>query len=498
MKRFTDGPVSGNRLGRKLTLGLVTAIVAGASACGGHSTTNCPNMAIATAVVGQADFKSSTPNSPNGTTSNTGFSGPYGSVAIGSTGKLTYILDAGNNRLLGYNSVPGGKGAAADFEVGQGGAVSNDFTGNVVSTTQTGMGGPSKVSIGTDTTSKQVYLVVADTSNNRVLVWNANLHAGALPGSTYYPPDLVLGQPDFVSHAANQGGNPSAFTLSHPTAAVVEQDTLFVADQNNNRVLIWNNVSGLANDAPANTELGQVATQTSGGVTTECTTNTTAPTDFCFAASQSGTDQFVVNGTSNTYVLGLNQPTDVSSDGLTYLMVSDTANNRVLIWKGIPNTNNDFPNNVIGQTAFVQNLSGSGSQHLNAPTGVNFQDGFIYVADTLNNRVLLFQVSPIQIASNGIEAAYVYGQSDFSHVAFNDDDQNGTAGDQSNNQTNTNPTFNTLHSPTGMFNDNAGNIYITDTGNNRILQFAAGPNATHASPVSGGQPQNCDGVNPQF
>src|SRR5262249_7305010 len=158
-------------------------------------------------------------------------------------------------------------------------------------------------------------------------------------------------------------------------------------------------------------------------------------------------------------------PYVVVSDGFNYVMISDTKNNRVLIYQGIPNTNNQFPNSVVGQTAFVQDLAGSGTQHMNFPEGLNYQDGYIYVADTGNNRVLVYPDSPVAVTITGQAAGYLFGQDDFAHTAANDLDQNGQPGNQSDNHDNTLPAFNVLNAPTGMYNDNAGHTYVTDTGN---------------------------------
>jgi hypothetical protein len=496
MKRFTDGTVRVRRLSRQLMLGVVTAILAGASACGSHNSPNCPNMAISTEVLGQATFGTGNPNAPNGVVSAAGVNGPFGSPAIKSDGSLIYIADPGDNRILGYNGVPAKSGANADFELGQGGN-STDFTDIAHAATPTALTGPLKVAIGTDTVGNEIYLVVTDTGNNRVLIWNATLHGNTLPGSTYYPPDVVVGQPDFNSGSVNQGNTaPSAGTLNHPTSAAIANGMLFVVDEKNNRVLIWNTVP-TTNGVLADIELGQLAQNTTLG---NCSSNT-GPTAYCFTTSQPNIDTFSNNGQVPTYTLEMDLPTDIISDGSTFLMISDTLNHRVIVYKGVPNTNNAFPDSVIGQTAFARDLSGSGTQGLNAPTGVNYQNGFIYIADTGNNRVLAYQVSPIQVASNGEAAGYIYGQEDFAHVSFNDVDQNGAPGNQNtsnNGNSNTLPAFNVLHTPTGMYNDNAGHAYITDTGNNRLLQFANSPNVSAASPTSGTQPQNCNGTNPQY
>src|SRR3989338_1711479 len=53
--------------------------------------------------------------------------------------------------------------------------------------------------------------------------------------------DVVVGQPDFTSSTANNGGR-SARTLSSPDGVFSDGHRLFIADRNNHRVLIYNTV----------------------------------------------------------------------------------------------------------------------------------------------------------------------------------------------------------------------------------------------------------------
>jgi hypothetical protein len=205
----------------------------------------------------------------------------------------------------------------------------------------------------------------------------------------------------------------------------------------------------------------------------------------------------------------MDEPTDVYTDG-NILVVSDTANNRVLYWSNVPTNAIDqqdqIPQAVLGQTQFGQDTSGSGAQHLFGPTGVSADNHNIYVADQQNNRVLLFPLEgtvPIGEAATG-----VYGQQDFTHVAYNDDDQNNIPGDQQNNQTNDNPTQNTLYGPEGVATyivdsgSAAGTtqVFIVDSNNNRVLQFPLDTienNTEVDGAVNGSEPNNCNGINPQ-
>lgn len=83
-------------------------------------------------------------------------------------------------------------------------------------------------------------LVVADYSNNRILIWNS------IPTTNDASADLALGQPNLVSNSVNQGGNPSSISLTGPTALLLYNNKLFVSDaggaSGNNRFLIFNNI----------------------------------------------------------------------------------------------------------------------------------------------------------------------------------------------------------------------------------------------------------------
>ena len=82
-------------------------------------------------------------------------------------------------------------------------------------------------------------LAVADTSNNRVLIWKS------IPTSIQAPADIVVGQADFNSNIANWGAtisNPSAKSLRSPQGVWIAQGKLYVADTQNNRILVWNSI----------------------------------------------------------------------------------------------------------------------------------------------------------------------------------------------------------------------------------------------------------------
>ncbi|MBI4910078.1 MAG: hypothetical protein HY820_41050 [Acidobacteria bacterium] len=89
-----------------------------------------------------------------------------------------------------------------------------------------------------------------------------------------------------------------------------------------------------------------------------------------------------------------NHPTGLATDGKALLM-ADRWNNRVLIWKVAPSSNTP-PDLVLGQLNFTTNNSGSGRNQLNWPGNVAITpDGRrIAVTDTNNDRVLIWNEFP--------------------------------------------------------------------------------------------------------
>jgi len=75
------------------------------------------------------------------------------------------------------------------------------------------------------------HFLVCDRFNNRILVWNT------LPNSSNTAPDLVLGQPNFVSN--NPGTSKNQLNWAG-NASLSAQGQLAVADTENDRILLWN------------------------------------------------------------------------------------------------------------------------------------------------------------------------------------------------------------------------------------------------------------------
>ena len=259
-------------------------------------------------------------------------------------------------------------------------------------------------------------LYVADTDHHRVLVFFAPLSSGMSASR-------VLGQADFTSAFLNRGAAVSANTLGLPGGVALDsQGNLFVADTYNNRVLEY--FAPLTNGMDAGRVFGQAN----------------------FSANQANR-----GGALNS--AGLNSPGGIALDASGSLFVADRDNNRVLQYS-YPLTSAMNASLVLGQAGFGlgQPNRGSGptANSLNYPRDVDVTAGFVSVSDAMNNRVLVFNRSGLV---SGAAASLVIGQVNFTTAAI------AAASATS------------LNYPTSLVADAAGNLYVADSGNDRVLEY---------------------------
>ena len=239
---------------------------------------------------------------------------------------------------------------------------------------------------------------VWDSGNSRVLgIDLAKCYAGEGPCSA----DIVLGQPSGYDHSACNGdggfqnfpsralagpdtlcGMPDGAISpseehTHVTMAVNDDGDLFVPDSHNNRILKYE--SPFDNDTTADQVWGQ--DDFSGILCNRG--NLTAPTaeTLCFHS-------FTNRHRFNRYGNG------AAVDGEGNLWVADGGNNRVLRFPIDSSTGEaaKAANLVLGQPGFTTARPGSGIATLHAPSAVAIsRDGSVYVADTVNDRVLVFE-----------------------------------------------------------------------------------------------------------
>ncbi len=312
-------------------------------------------------VLGQANFDANSAG-----TGQTGLRVPYGVSVDPTTGKV-FVADTDNHRVLRYASLTTlSSGAAAEAVLGQ-----PDFN-TVTSASPLTLPGKLYTPMALMVDASGV-LWVADTFNNRVLRFDAA--SSALSGAL---PDGVLGQQDFVSN----GALVTAYGMYGPAGLYINAaGTLWVADSSNHRVLRFDLAAGKPNGASADGVLGQP--------------------DFL--------TRFI-----NTTQSGMNYPKGLYQDPAGRLWVGDGANNRVLRFDLPLAANGANADGVLGQADFTSALAAApGTQNgLNHAAGVTGDNsGSLYVADLLNNRVLIF--STAALLPNGANASGVLGQPNY-------------------------------------------------------------------------------------
>jgi DNA-binding beta-propeller fold protein YncE len=354
-------------------------------------------------------------------TSDTELFGPSG-VWLGN-GTSLYVSDSDNNRVMSFSISPLTDGISAEDAVGQ--LTPTDqpiFTVNGENDSPNALGYKQPAGVAVDTAGHRLF--VADTVNNRVLMYNLTTHNQF----DDHVADAVLGQPDFKARTAatTADGMSAPKQLAYDTA----RNRLFVADSGNNRVLAFD-VASITDGESATMVFGQGADVASAP---NFTTATTAPVS----------------------AHSLNAPSGVAVDSTNgALFISDTLNNRVLAYDfnaGNGSFANGDADRVFGQSGnFSLNASASDANGFYQPSGVFVDaagDAF-WVADTLNNRVL-----KRPLAADSVDpATVVLGQADFTTA---------TAG----------TTERKMSEPTAVAkDDNTGDLYVADTENNRVLSF---------------------------
>ncbi|BDC50350.1 hypothetical protein F183_A26660 [Bryobacterales bacterium F-183] len=159
----------------------------------------------------------------------------------------------------------------------------------------------------------------------------------------------------------------------------------------------------------------------------------------------------------------LRLPTHVASNG-QILVVADTENNRVLIWRTIPTSNNAPADVVLGAADFTTIRAGVlDNKSFRGPQGVWIQGNRLFVADTLNHRVMVWNNIP---TANDTPADFVLGQKDFVTTSERDLLQSPVA-----------PVANRLKNPVSVTSDGT-RLFVADLGYNRVLMWNSIPTRT--------------------
>ncbi|MGH7923659.1 MAG: hypothetical protein ACREQH_03610 [Candidatus Binatus sp.] len=384
------------------------------------ATINLTNFQAASVVIGQVSFSGGLENQGLSSPTADALSGGFGAIGVGPTGTI-YLSDYNNQRVLGFNAIPSSNDAAADFVLGQ-----PNFTSTGRGTAANQFGGPQSPVVFKDMlfvsdfydsrvliwkkapTSDQVNanivigqthfgtstaacgakamsapetlsvaggrLVVADSSNARVLIYNK------IPKKSGKKPNIVLGQNNLttcvtLNNGSGVSGAPSAANFSYPAGVWTDGTRLVVTDEDESRVLIWKTFPK-KNFQNADIVLGQ-------------------PDFTSDVVNNNGSGGSGAPSASN-----MNMPYDgVFSNG-TQLFIGDEKNQRVLVWNTFPTATFAPADVVLGQPNFtcgVENNDGSGctpggpaANNLDNPRGITQVNNQLIIDDGGNNRYLIY------------------------------------------------------------------------------------------------------------
>jgi len=235
-------------------------------------------------------------------------------------------------------------------------------------------------------------LFVADTQNHRILIYNS------IPNSNGVAADLVLGQPDFTTFVepdlTQAKVDAKANNMLNPVSVTSDGVRLYVTDLGFNRILIWNTIP-VQNQQPADLALGQP------DMTSAVSNNSTKLCDAT-GKDDKGNDTFPVL-CSRT----LSFPRFAISDG-TWLFVADGGNDRVLVYRHVPTVTGTAPDVILGQPDGLTDSPSSGSDRLATPMSLAWDGANLFVSDTYNRRVVVYTLAELNVPPGAIRNAASY------------------------------------------------------------------------------------------
>jgi len=302
-------------------------------------------------------------------------------------------------------------------------------------------------------------LFIADTGHNRIEEVPASSKTQwgiAMTAGTMYD---IAGSSSGTAGSSGNGGVATSALLDAPTDIAFDSaGDLFIADSSNDRVQEVAATTG--------TQWGQSMTAY----------------DVYTVLGVNGTNGCSGNGTAGTSA-HIFDPTGLAVDGTGNLYVADYLNNRILELPKAAGTNwgismtADEEYTVAGHASCASGISGDGSAatsgYLDTPRSVTLDpSGDLIIADSTNDRVQ--EVA----ATTGTQWGVSMTADDMYTIAGSATGSHGTTGDGGA------ATSALLNYPIATAFDSQGDLYITDSANNRIQEVAESSRTQWATALS--------------
>ena len=304
-------------------------------------------------------------------------------------------------------------------------------------------------------------LYVADTENNRIKIYELTNGDNCSSGNDEIINDEVCFDDDFGSPGSNTG------RFDIPTDLAVSKDNgdIYVVDSDNNRVQKFESDGDYDN-----LEFGSDRSNDDEYLGTPSAIAIDRESDYIYVADTT-TDSISVFDKDGDFKFNFgrsgssddefdNPSGMVIDDSNQMLYVADTDNNRIKIYEltdgdNCPSGTDEVENDEV---CFVDDFgsSGSGDGRFNEPAGLTYDEDndLLYVADTENNRIQVFEIISGNNCPSGTDEI-------IDGVCFVE--EFGSSGS----------TDGRFNSPSGLaIDENSGILYVADTDNNRIQMLS--------------------------
>ena len=371
------------------------------------------------------------------------FNSPTG-IAFDEDNELLYVSDRDNNRVQMISTTGNSNSISFSDEFGSSGTDDDEFNR------------PSDLALSRDGTS----LYVVDRDNDRVKIFEITGGNNCPSGTEDIINDEVCFDDDFGSTGSSNG------RFDTPTSLAIDMGNgdVYVVDSDNNRVQRFQ-----ADGDFDNLTFGSSDNDDDEYLGTPSAIAIHQSTDYIYVADSASNSISVFDDNGNFKFTfdddGSNDRFDepagmIIDNDNDILYVSDTDNDRIRMFELTDDSNcpSDTEEVVNDEVCFVDDFGSAGSSdgRFNEPSGLAFDEdnNLLYVADTENNRVQVFEIVSGNTCPSGTDEI-------IDGVCFVEEFGSSGSNDGM------------FNSPTGIaFDEDNELLYVSDRDNNRVQIFS--------------------------